>query len=56
MLKRELLEEYVENELPEAEYGKPSLELYLFIYDSYEYRAYVFKKSLDNLKNCIFER
>lgn len=56
MLEREMLEEYVEKKFPEVIYGKSSLETYLFIYDSYEYRVHVFKKALDNLKKCIFEK
>lgn len=56
MLEKELLEEYVENKFPEVIYGKPSLETYLFIYDSYEYRVYVLRKAFENLKNSFFNK
>jgi hypothetical protein len=53
MLERELLQEYVELNFPECVYGKLSLETYLAIYDSLNYRGYVLRKALDNLINDI---
>ena len=48
-----MLEKYVEWKFPEEIYGKPSLEMYLMIYDSYEYKRYVLGKALTNLKDDI---
>lgn len=56
MLEKELLGEYVEKKFPEAIYGKPSLETYLFFYDSLEYRAYVLRKAFENLKNSFLNK
>lgn len=52
-LDKELLEEYVEWKFPEEIYGKPSLETYLMIYDSYAYKLFVWHKAVDNLKEDL---
>lgn len=54
-MKRELLYEYVKQEFPEEIYGKPSLEMYLSIYDSLEYRDYVVRKIICDFKNYVYE-
>lgn len=52
-MEKDLLKEYVEWKFPEEIYGKPSLEMYLVIYDSYAYKGYVLRRAIDNLKEDL---